>query len=58
MLTASVVIPAWNALGMLAQCLIAIEQSSFNRKYQEKPEAIVVDDDFTDETRELPIECL
>jgi predicted O-methyltransferase YrrM len=34
-LTASVVIPAWNAQGTLAQCLIAIEQSSFNRNLKE-----------------------
>jgi hypothetical protein len=32
-LSASVVIPAWNAAGTLAQCLITIEQSSFNRKH-------------------------
>ena len=31
-LSASIAIPAWNAHGILEQCLIAIEQSSFNRK--------------------------
>ena len=37
-LRASVVIPTWNARGTLEQCLIAIEQSSFNRKYPEQLE--------------------
>jgi|GEM_PF-729946 len=52
-LSASVVIPAWNAADTLAQCLIAIEQSSFNRKYGERLEVIVVDDGSTDGTWEL-----
>jgi len=33
-LSASVVIPAWNARDTLEKCLIAIEQSTFNCKYQ------------------------
>lgn len=49
-LTASVVIPAWNAQGTLAQCLMAIEQSSFNRKYPGQLEVIVVDDGSSDGT--------
>ena len=49
-LTASVVIPAWNAQGTLAQCLLAIEQSSFNRKYPGQLEVIVVDDGSVDGT--------
>lgn len=49
-LTASVVIPAWNAQGTLAQCLIAIEQSSFNRKYPGQLEVVVVDDGSSDGT--------
>src|SRR5947209_4504962 len=52
-LSASVVIPAWNARGTLEQCLIAIEQSSFNRKYPELLEAVVVDDGSSDGTWEL-----
>jgi tetratricopeptide (TPR) repeat protein len=52
-LRASVVIPAWNARGTLEQCLIAIEQSSFNRKYPEQLEVIVVDDGSNDGTWEL-----
>src|SRR5216110_1641275 len=52
-LSASVVIPAWNACGTLEQCLVAIEQSTFNRKYQEQLEAVVVDDGSTDGTWEL-----
>ena len=52
-LSASIVIPAWNARGTLEQCLIAIEQSTFNRKYQEQLEVVVVDDGSTDGTWEL-----
>lgn len=52
-LSASVVIPAWNARETLEQCLIAIEQSTFNRKYQERLEVVVVDDGSTDGTWEL-----
>ena len=52
-LSASVVIPAWNARGTLEQCLIAIEQSSFNRKYPEQLEVVVVDDGSNDGTWEL-----
>ena len=52
-LSASVIIPAWNARDTLEQCLIAIEQSTFNRKYQERLEVVVVDDGSTDGTWEL-----
>lgn len=52
-LSASVVIPAWNAADTLAQCLIAIEQSSFNRRWGARLEVIVVDDGSTDATWEL-----
>ena len=52
-LSASIVIPAWNASDTLQQCLIAIEQSTFNRKYQERLEVVVVDDGSTDDTWEL-----
>ena len=53
MLSASVVIPAWNAGDTLEQCLIAIEQSTFNRKYQQQLEVVVVDDGSTDCTWKL-----
>jgi glycosyltransferase involved in cell wall biosynthesis/tetratricopeptide (TPR) repeat protein len=49
-LSASVIIPAWKAGGTLEQCLIAIEQSSFNRRYPDRLEVIVVDDGSTDGT--------
>ena len=52
-LSASVIIPAWNARGTLEQCLTAIEQSSFNCRYPEKLEVIVVDDGSADGTWEL-----
>jgi glycosyltransferase involved in cell wall biosynthesis/Flp pilus assembly protein TadD len=52
-LSASIVIPAWNAYDTLTQCLIAIEQSSFNRKYSQQLEVVVVDDGSTDGTWEL-----
>ncbi len=52
-LSASVIIPAWNARGTLEQCLISIEQSSFNCKYQEQLEVVVVDDGSNDGTWEL-----
>ncbi len=52
-LTASVIIPAWNAHSTIEQCLIAIEQSTFNRKYPQQLEVIVVDDGSTDGTWEF-----
>jgi glycosyltransferase involved in cell wall biosynthesis len=52
-LTASVVIPAWNARPTLTSCLRAIEQSSFNQRYPGRLEAIVVDDGSTDGTWDL-----
>lgn len=52
-LSASVVIPAWNARQTIESCLVAIEQSSFNRKHPEQLEVIVVDDGSTDGTWEL-----
>src|SRR3954468_14624357 len=51
--SASVVIPAWNARETLTQCLTAIEHSTFNQKYPEQLEVIVVDDGSTDGTWEL-----
>ena len=52
-LSTSVVIPAWNARDTIEQCLIAIEQSSFNRGYPHLLEVIVVDDGSSDGTWEL-----
>lgn len=52
-LSASVVIPAWNARDTLAACLVAIEQSSFNQRYPQRLEVIVVDDGSYDGTWEL-----
>jgi len=52
-LSASFVIPAWNARDTLEQCLVAIEQSSFNRKYPKQLEVVVVDDGSSDGTCEL-----
>ncbi len=49
-LSASVVIPAWNAGITIQRCLTAIEQSSFNRRYPHLLEVIVVDDGSTDDT--------
>ena len=51
--SASVVIPAWDACETLEQCLIAIGQSSYNRKYSEQLEAVVVDNGSTDGTWDL-----
>ncbi len=51
--TASVVIPAWNARETIAACLCAIAGSSFNQRYPERLEVVVVDDGSTDGTREL-----
>jgi glycosyltransferase involved in cell wall biosynthesis/tetratricopeptide (TPR) repeat protein len=52
-MSASVVIPAWNARDTLASCLVAIEQSSFNARYPDRLEVVVVDDGSTDGTWEL-----
>jgi len=52
-LSASVIVPAFNSRTSLEQCLIALEQSSFNRKYPEQLEVIVVDDGSSDGSWEL-----
>lgn len=52
-LSASIIIPAFNSSSTLERCLIAIEQSSFNRKYPKQLEVIVVDDGSSDGTWEL-----
>lgn len=52
-LSASIVIPAWNAADSIERVLIAIEQSSFNQKYPDQLEVIVVDDGSLDETWQI-----
>ncbi len=52
-LTASVVIPAWNAEDTILACLTALEKSSFNEKYPGKMEVIVSNDGSTDKTEEI-----
>lgn len=49
-LTASVIIPAYNAAHTILQCLYAIEQSSFNRRYPHQLEVVAVDDGSSDGT--------
>lgn len=49
-LSVSVVIPARNAALTLPRCLLSIEQSTFNQKYPEQLEVVVVDDGSTDAT--------
>lgn len=52
-LTASVIIPAYNVKASILACLAAIEQSSFNIKYQDRLQVIVIDDGSTDGTWEI-----
>ena len=52
-LSASVVIPAWNAKDTILICLAAIEQSSFNQKFPTKLEVVITDDGSTDNTYKL-----
>lgn len=49
-LTVSVVIAAWNASDTIQRCLTAIEQSSFNLRYPQLLQVVVVDDGSTDAT--------
>lgn len=49
-LSATIVIPAWNAKNTIEKCLIAIEHSSFNKRYPHLLEVVVVDDGSTDGT--------
>ncbi len=52
-LSATVVIPAWNASSTILSCLTAIEQSSFNIKHQDRLQVVIVDDGSTDKTWEI-----
>lgn len=51
--TVSVIIPAWNAEDTILPCLSAIEKGSYNIKYQDKLQVVVVDDGSTDRTWEI-----
>jgi GT2 family glycosyltransferase len=51
--SASVIVPAWNAAETLTACLTAIEHCSFNRRYPDRLEVIVVDDGSIDGTWDL-----
>lgn len=53
LLSASVVIPAWNAEDTIFSCITAIEKSSFNQKYPESLQVVVTDDGSTDRTLEI-----
>jgi len=52
-LKVSVVISSWNVESSILSCLASIEKSSFNMKYQDKLEIIVIDDGSTDNTWSL-----
>lgn len=49
-LTASVVIPAWNAADTIVATLLAIEKSSFNLRYPQQLQVVIADDGSTDNT--------
>lgn len=51
-MTATVIIPARNVKTSILSCLVSIEQSSFNIKYQNKLQVVVVDDGSDDGTWE------
>lgn len=53
LLTVSIIIPAYNAQFSILSCLAAIEQNSFNLKYQNRLQVIVVDDGSKDDTWKL-----
>ncbi len=52
-LRTTVVIPAWNASDTILSCLTSLEQSSFNRQYQQLLEVVVIDDGSADDTWDL-----
>lgn len=51
--SASVVIAAWNARRTIRQVVLAIEASTFARRYGSQLEVVIVDDGSTDDTWEL-----
>lgn len=48
--TISIVIPAYNVSESIKPCILSIEKSSFNQKFPQKLEVIVVDDGSKDDT--------
>ena len=52
-LSATVIIPAGNVKNSIIPCLTSIEQSSFNQKYPERLQVIVVDDGSNDGTWDI-----
>jgi len=52
-LSASIVIPAFNAEDTILICLSAIERSSFNLKYPGRLQVVITDDGSTDNTYKL-----
>lgn len=49
-LSATVVIPCWNSADTILLCLKALETCSFNQRFPEKFEVVVVDDGSDDDT--------
>ncbi|MCL5411104.1 MAG: glycosyltransferase [Patescibacteria group bacterium] len=52
----SIVIPTFNNSNRLKQCLLSIEASTFNKKYPQQLEVIVVDDGSTEEDISLAVQ--
>lgn len=50
--TATIIIPAFNVRSSILACLASIENSSFNLRYQNRLQVVVVDDGSTDGTLE------
>ncbi len=52
-MTATIVIPGKNVESSILSCLVSIEQSSFNIKYPNKLQVVVIDDGSDDKTWEI-----
>lgn len=46
----TIVLPAWNMSNSILPCLVSIDQSSFNLRYPDLLQVVVVDDGSTDDT--------